>query len=264
MEGEMKHEGRGVIRIGDRTSHGGQVVAASSGTVVMGKPAALDGDMSVCPQCKGKFALKPDGAGAKHEGKSYAYHDDLTECGARLISSLSPSAGGDSQCETGYSQVSEGDDRTQVEASMFVAKVSATRAANPEKVTNYFNDMYALVHNLSKRMNTNEDLLFSLSSAESAWLDEHNRNLHNPWGLTKAGGNNLSFDSFQSATDYFENNTQWGCRLKEIDNIDDFIRELLTRPKYNSVNPQYETLLRRQYETVVRRKEIWIRQQKVA
>jgi uncharacterized Zn-binding protein involved in type VI secretion len=61
----MKHEGRGVIRIGDKTSHGGQVISASSGTVVMGKLAALEGDMSVCPQCKGKFALKPDGAGAR-------------------------------------------------------------------------------------------------------------------------------------------------------------------------------------------------------
>lgn len=85
----MKHEGRGVIRIGDKTSHGGQVISASSGTVVMGKLAALDGDMSVCPQCKGKFALKPDGAGARHEDKPYAYHNDRTECGARLISSLS-------------------------------------------------------------------------------------------------------------------------------------------------------------------------------
>jgi uncharacterized Zn-binding protein involved in type VI secretion len=89
----MKHEGRGVIRIGDKTSHGGQVISASSGTVVMGKLAALDGDMSVCPQCKGKFALKPDGAGARHEGNSYAYHDDVTECGARLISSLVSSGG---------------------------------------------------------------------------------------------------------------------------------------------------------------------------
>lgn len=88
----MKHEGRGVIRIGDKTSHGGQVVSASSGTVVMGKLAALDGDMSVCPRCKGKFALKPDGAGARHEGKPYAYHDDVTECGARLISTLSQSS----------------------------------------------------------------------------------------------------------------------------------------------------------------------------
>lgn len=84
----MKHEGRGVVRLNDKTDHGGVVIAASSGTTVMGVAAALDGDMTVCPQCKGKFAIKPDGAGAKHEGRPYAYHGDVTECGARLITSL--------------------------------------------------------------------------------------------------------------------------------------------------------------------------------
>lgn len=84
----MKHEGRGIIRIGDKTDHGGTVLAASSGTVVMGKPAALAGDMTLCPKCKGNFPIQPDGAGAKHHGKSYAYDGDLTGCGAKLISSI--------------------------------------------------------------------------------------------------------------------------------------------------------------------------------
>jgi uncharacterized Zn-binding protein involved in type VI secretion len=86
----MKHDGRGVIRINDRTDHGGQVIGASSGTIVMGMAAALEGDMTICPRCKGTFAIKTDRAGAKHEGKHYAYHGDVAECGARLISSLSP------------------------------------------------------------------------------------------------------------------------------------------------------------------------------
>ena len=84
----MKHEGRGVIRIGDKTDHGGQVLSATSTTIAMGKLAALEGDMTVCPQCKGTFAIKPDGKGAKHKGKPYAYDGDMTECGAKLISSL--------------------------------------------------------------------------------------------------------------------------------------------------------------------------------
>ena len=37
----MKHEGRGVIRLGDATDHGGKVTSASSGSTVMGKTAAL-------------------------------------------------------------------------------------------------------------------------------------------------------------------------------------------------------------------------------
>lgn len=84
----MKHEGRGVIRIDDKTDHGGWVIAASSGTIVMGKAAALADDMTYCPKCKGKFAITPDGKGARHEGRAYAYHGDLTKCGARLMTSL--------------------------------------------------------------------------------------------------------------------------------------------------------------------------------
>lgn len=100
----MKHEGRGVIRIDDKTDHGGWVISASSGTVVMGKIAALADDMTFCPRCKGQFAIKPDGKGARHEGRAYAYHGDLTECGARLVTSLAPTHANSgslssSQCE---------------------------------------------------------------------------------------------------------------------------------------------------------------------
>lgn len=84
----MKHEGRGVIRLNDKTDHGGQVVSVSSGTIVMGVEAALADDVTVCPKCKGTFSIKPDGAGAKHLGRPYAYHGDVTECGAKLIASL--------------------------------------------------------------------------------------------------------------------------------------------------------------------------------
>ncbi len=87
-ENQMKHEGRGVIRLNDKTDHGGQVISVSSGTVVLGKEAALADDMTFCPKCKGNFPIKPDGAGAKHIGRPYAYDNDLTACGAKLISSL--------------------------------------------------------------------------------------------------------------------------------------------------------------------------------
>ena len=84
----MKHKERGVIRMDDKTDHGGCVVKASSGTIIMGKAAALAGDMTHCPKCNGDFAIRPDGTGARHMGRSYAYDDDVTECGAKLITSL--------------------------------------------------------------------------------------------------------------------------------------------------------------------------------
>jgi len=84
----MKHEGRGVVRLNDKTSHGGRVISASSETLVMGKEAALADDLTFCPQCKGKFPIIVGADGAAHKGRPYAYHGDTTGCGAKLISSL--------------------------------------------------------------------------------------------------------------------------------------------------------------------------------
>ena len=42
----MKYEGRGVIRLNDKTDHGGKVTSASSNTKVMGIATAIEGDMT--------------------------------------------------------------------------------------------------------------------------------------------------------------------------------------------------------------------------
>jgi len=84
----MMHEGRGIIRMNDKTDHGGQVISVSSGTLVQGREAAVLGDMTFCPTCKGNFPIRPDGKGARHEGKPYAYNNDVTGCGAKLITSI--------------------------------------------------------------------------------------------------------------------------------------------------------------------------------
>ena len=75
----------------------------------MGKLAALADDMTYCPKCKGQFAIKPDGKGAKHQGRAYAYHGDLTECGAHLITSLQPASSSNSSvAETEAKQAKAG------------------------------------------------------------------------------------------------------------------------------------------------------------
>lgn len=84
----MKHNGKGVIRINDKTTHGGHVLTAGSDTVVLGKPAALAGDMTFCPRCKGVYPIRSGGSGNKHEGAQYVYDGDSTVCGAKLISSV--------------------------------------------------------------------------------------------------------------------------------------------------------------------------------
>ncbi len=66
------------------------MISASDTLKAMGKGVALEGDMTQCPQCKGQFAIQPNGGGStrKHHGKQVAYHGDTTACGASLIASL--------------------------------------------------------------------------------------------------------------------------------------------------------------------------------
>ena len=82
------HKGRGVIRLGDQTSHGGKVISACGDFKVLGKGVVLEGDKATCPQCKGVFSVTPAGGDRKHHGKIVAYDGDKTACGARLISSI--------------------------------------------------------------------------------------------------------------------------------------------------------------------------------
>lgn len=77
-----------VIRLGDPTSHGGQVIQSSaSHIVVLGKPVALVGDKCVCP-IYGHQNCTIISGNNKHvvNGKAVAYDGDKTSCGATLIS----------------------------------------------------------------------------------------------------------------------------------------------------------------------------------
>jgi len=80
--------GRGVIRLGDKTTHGGTVISAARNFTVLGKRVAVEGDATYCPRCKGKFSIVPCDGTRKHHGKRVAFDQDLTACGAKLISSI--------------------------------------------------------------------------------------------------------------------------------------------------------------------------------
>lgn len=81
-------QGRGVIRLGDSTSHGGTVITASNTLKALGNAVAVDGDMTVCPRCKGKFPIHVNESDRQHHGKRVAHHGDAAACGATLISSI--------------------------------------------------------------------------------------------------------------------------------------------------------------------------------
>jgi hypothetical protein len=80
----------------------------------------------------------------------------------------------------------------------------------------------------------------ALSSYESAWLGSHAQSLHNPFGLTNAGGNDLSFTSYANAEDYWmygAGRTKDGyAGVVKGDNTISKFAEDLKNAGYNNVN----------------------------
>ncbi len=84
---------RGVIRIGDATSHGGEVLTGADGSEVMGHAVARVGDRCECPVNGHDNVVITEGdAHFIVDGKAVAFDGHKTSCGASLISSVSTSA----------------------------------------------------------------------------------------------------------------------------------------------------------------------------
>lgn len=77
---------RPIIRMGDRTSHGGTVISGDLTWLVYDKAVARVGDLTVCPKCKGTFAIVEGADDLTGFGQATARHGDKTACGATLIS----------------------------------------------------------------------------------------------------------------------------------------------------------------------------------
>jgi uncharacterized Zn-binding protein involved in type VI secretion len=80
-----------VIRLGEDTSHGGQVVSSGASHItVSGRPVALVGDKCACPiNGHQNCTIVSGNAGHTVNGKAVAYDGDKTSCGASLILSIS-------------------------------------------------------------------------------------------------------------------------------------------------------------------------------
>jgi len=74
-----------IIRLGDRTSHGGTVIEGSQADVCMGQPIAYLGHKVFCPKCKGNFPIVEGVMTTTFYGKGVAVAGMKTSCGATLI-----------------------------------------------------------------------------------------------------------------------------------------------------------------------------------
>ncbi|PFH19224.1 MULTISPECIES: PAAR domain-containing protein [Burkholderia] len=77
-------QGHEMVRLGDATDHGGEVIEAAGDLKHMGVAVALDGHAVKCPRCGGVFPLLASGS-RKHRGRRVGFHGDKTACGATVI-----------------------------------------------------------------------------------------------------------------------------------------------------------------------------------
>ena len=89
---------------------------------------------------------------------------------------------------------------------------------------------------VAKQLNVPNNYIVGLVSYESGCLDDHNAKLNNLWGLTQAGGNNISFSSMQAGNLYFV--AKAGPYIQGTQTIPSFFSGL-KKEGCNSVNPNY-------------------------
>lgn len=78
---------KNTVRLGDSTTHGGEVITATSSTIIEGHPAALMGDLVSCPR-HGVNKIIEGSKNCFSDGKAIVVHFCLCECGCRVLSSL--------------------------------------------------------------------------------------------------------------------------------------------------------------------------------
>ena len=84
---------KGVIRIGDKLSSGGEVTSAQPGMLFDGREVAAVGDAVFCPlPGHGPNTIAEGDPGSTRKGRPIALDGHRCECGCNLISSL-PKAG---------------------------------------------------------------------------------------------------------------------------------------------------------------------------
>jgi uncharacterized Zn-binding protein involved in type VI secretion len=80
---------RGVIRVGDSTSHGGTVETGKAQSIVMRRAVACVGDRCTCPVSGHDDCVIAEGdPNVLIDGGAVAFDGHKTSCGATLISSV--------------------------------------------------------------------------------------------------------------------------------------------------------------------------------
>ena len=133
------------------------------------------------------------------------------------------------------------------------AATQALAPKNPKctpKFQNFFSNL-STFNNLASRLNTKSLFLMAQSSLETGWLGPHAQALHNLFGTTHAGGNDLSYSSYQaSANAYYSSYSPY---VSNTQTMGQFTNGLQSIPPngYNVADPQYYQKLNDQQQSVL-------------
>ncbi len=123
----------------------------------------------------------------------------------------------------------------------------------------FFNQLLEPVTKVANQYNFDPNYLLAISAHESGWLGPHAYELNNAFGMTKAGGKNLEFNSFSESVDYW--GKTFGSKVSGATSINDFINKLQTDlrsrgglGKYNSRDERYEDHIKDAYKSVSKRR----------
>jgi len=162
-----------IIRLGDKTSHGGTVLEGSPTDICMGKPIAYVGHQTHCPKCKGNYPIVEGVMTTTLYGKGVAVAGMKTACGAVLVAGqftdvVEWSSGGNAGAASG---TAAGAGAAAAQAAAPAAAAQARAAADAEE-----DDDVEIEH------------YYSLVDADGKPVDAYRYDLHLPDALhTKAG-----------------------------------------------------------------------------
>jgi hypothetical protein len=146
-------------------------------------------------------------------------------------------------------------------ASGFAAN---TGLHNPANISRFFDRLDAPLTRLANDLGLPERYLSGLSAYESKYYNDHNSTLNNPFGLTKAGGDNIRFRSVDEAMLYWK--TQYGDQVRGATSAQDFAQRLEGMlngatvagwHRYNSVNSKWENEVTATINSIENRRKIW-------
>jgi uncharacterized Zn-binding protein involved in type VI secretion len=236
---------KGVARFGDTGSHGGTIISGASKIIVNDRPMARVGDIYACP-IHGNNPIISGVTTIFGEGMLVAHVGSKTACGAVITSGSL-----DTVVDDGPSVVAE--NIPDVSTANITDTLLVAAESCPANVQKFFNEQYMRMVKLAGELNIDSDYLMALSSYESGWLNPHNSALNNLFGLTRAGGSNLQFESLDSCAAFWKKN--YGEGVRNSKNMNEFIINM-RKMNYNTINKKYDETLMKQYNYILRMKNV--------